>query len=137
MRNWQQCLVGFLLGLGLSFHAPKPVAGQDSVTAVAGDYSAGWLKRLIFGADYRDLWVTPIRTEVLDLSKFAGGLTPARTGGYGKRSLCISMVPIQNDTCFGPSTRICLADCRRGSWGLSSRTSSRIKPTRTTRLRRW
>lgn len=76
--------MGFLLGLGLSFHLPKPVAGQDSVTAVAGDYSAGWLKRLIFGSDYRDLWATPIRTEVLDLSKFAGGLTPVRTGGYGQ-----------------------------------------------------
>jgi hypothetical protein len=62
----------------------SPVVGQDSVTVVAGDYSAGWLKRIFFGGDYRDLWTTPIRVPYLDLQGFAGGLTPVRTGGFGQ-----------------------------------------------------
>jgi len=35
----------------------------------------------ITGHRYRDLWTTPIEVEVLDLSRFAGGLTPLRAGG--------------------------------------------------------
>ncbi len=73
-------LAGLLLGLVLA----TPLSGQESVTVVAGDYSAGWLKRLFFGSDYRDLWNTPIRVLYLDLHSYAGGLTPERTGGYGQ-----------------------------------------------------
>lgn len=62
----------------------SPLTGQDSVTVVAGDYSAGWLKRLFFGSDYRDLWSVPIRVPYLKLREYAGGLTPVRTGGYGQ-----------------------------------------------------
>lgn len=44
--------------------------------------SAGPVKRFFFGADYRDLWTTPVEIEVLDLSSEAGGLTPQfRVGG--------------------------------------------------------
>jgi hypothetical protein len=69
-----------LLGLVLS----TPLSGQERVTVVAGEYSAGWLKRLFFGGDYRDLWTTPIQVPYLDLESYAGGLTPERTGGYGQ-----------------------------------------------------
>ena len=62
----------------------SPLTGQDSVTVVAGDYSAGWLKRLLFGSDYRDLWSVPIRVPYLKLREYAGGLTPVRTGGFGQ-----------------------------------------------------
>jgi hypothetical protein len=64
--------------------AGSPVVGQDSVTVVAGDYSAGWLKRIFFGGDYRDLWTTPISVPYLDISGYAGGLTAVRTGGFGQ-----------------------------------------------------
>jgi hypothetical protein len=37
--------------------------------------------RFILGDTYRDLWTTPIRVPVLDLRRFAGGLTPTKTGG--------------------------------------------------------
>ncbi len=74
------CHAGLLLGLILA----TPLSGQDSVTVVAGDYSAGWLKRLFFGSDYRDLWTTPIQVPYLDLHSYAGGLTPVRTGGFGQ-----------------------------------------------------
>ena len=44
--------------------------------------SAGPVKRLLLGADYRELWTTPVEIEVLDLSREAGGLTPLfRVGG--------------------------------------------------------
>ncbi len=73
-------LAGLLLGLVLA----TPLPGQESVTVVAGDYSAGWLKRIFFGSDYRDLWTTPIRVPYLDLHSYGGGLTPERTGGFGQ-----------------------------------------------------
>jgi hypothetical protein len=62
--------------------APAALRAQaDSVTVVAGpDYGAGGMRKLLLGEDYRNLWTTPVRVEVLDLD-FAGGLTPVRTGG--------------------------------------------------------
>jgi hypothetical protein len=65
-----------------------PLAAQEVgdttrtvVTAAGEHYRAGALHRLILGRHYRDLWMTPMRVEVLDLSTFAGGLEPLRTGG--------------------------------------------------------
>jgi hypothetical protein len=73
-----------------------PLAAQDSARAAAGGpdsvvvtpdarYRAGGLHTLFFGKHYRDLWATPIRVEVLDLGRFAGGLRPIRRGG-GKQT---------------------------------------------------
>jgi hypothetical protein len=57
-------------------------AGNDSVTVAAGSrYQAGVLKRLFLGHTYRELWATPIQVPVLDLRRFAGGLTATKTGG--------------------------------------------------------
>ncbi len=81
---------GAALALGVAAAlAPAGAAGQavpaDAAvrqTVVAGaHYGAGWLHRLLLGAHYRDLWTTPLEVEVLDLSRFAGGLTPSRCGG--------------------------------------------------------
>jgi len=60
---------------------------SDSMaTAVPGPlYQAGWMKRLMLGSRYRDLWTTPVEVEVLDLEKTGGGLTPTSTGG-GKQT---------------------------------------------------
>lgn len=74
----------WLVLLALGAGTLEPASAQDSVTVTAGDYGAGWLKRWLFGKDYRDLWATPIRVAVLQLDRFAGGLTPVRTGGYGQ-----------------------------------------------------
>ncbi len=52
------------------------------MTVLAGpQYRAGWFHEIFFGRHYRDLWATPIQVEVLDLSRFAGGLTPIKRGG--------------------------------------------------------
>ena len=81
---------GARLALGLAAGlAPAGTAGQAvppspavRQTVVAGaHYRAGWFHRLMLGAHYRDLWATPLEVEVLDLSRFAGGLTPSRCGG--------------------------------------------------------
>ncbi len=44
-------------------------------------YDAGWLHRLLAGTHWRDVWTTEISAEVLDLDRFAGGLTPTKKGG--------------------------------------------------------
>lgn len=55
---------------------------SDSVVVVASDtYEAGGFHRWLFGDNWRDVWGTPIKVEILDLKRFAGGLTPTETGG--------------------------------------------------------
>ena len=55
---------------------------SDSITVIAEpDHQAGSLHRTFWGDHYRDLWVTPVKVKVLDLSTFAGGLTPIKKGG--------------------------------------------------------
>jgi len=67
---------------GAAQAAGAPAGGPARTTVVAGaHYRAGWFHRLLLGAHYRDLWATPIEVEVLDLSRFAGGLTPKNCGG--------------------------------------------------------
>jgi hypothetical protein len=52
------------------------------ITVIPGkQYKAGWLHKLFLGAHWRHLWTTPVRVEVLDLGRFAGGLTPVKRGG--------------------------------------------------------
>ena len=45
------------------------------------EYEAGWLHRFFFGSHWRDVWTTPLDVDVIDLDKFAGGLTPVKLGG--------------------------------------------------------
>ena len=45
------------------------------------EYEQSRLFEVFFGHHWRDLWVTPITVEVLDLEKFNGGLTPIKKGG--------------------------------------------------------
>ena len=52
------------------------------VTVVPGkQFDAGWFHNFWFGKHWRDMWTTPIAVPVLDLSTFAGGLTPIKVGG--------------------------------------------------------
>ncbi|MBC7744560.1 MAG: metallophosphoesterase [Flavobacterium sp.] len=70
----------------------KLISYKDSTrTVVAGsDYQAGKLKRWLFGEHYRDTWATPINIKYLDLSVFAGGLTPVKMGG-GKQTTSLQL----------------------------------------------
>ena len=65
-------------------HAPSDAAAQkeETRTVVASDrYGAGPVKRFFAGSNWRDLWATPFEVPVLNLSTFAGGLTPTKQGG--------------------------------------------------------
>ncbi|MBW3554016.1 MAG: outer membrane protein assembly factor [Gemmatimonadetes bacterium] len=62
--------------------APVPAQSPDTLQTTPGPhYAAGSLARTFLGSGYRDMWTHPIRVEVLDLGRFAGGLTPLRRGG--------------------------------------------------------
>jgi len=75
-------LAAVLTPAALPGQTPTPARPATRQTVVAGDhYQAGWLHRLLLGAHYRDLWATPLEVDVLDLSRFAGGLTPTGCGG--------------------------------------------------------
>jgi hypothetical protein len=56
-------------------------AQRDTVVLASKRYSASSLHRRLLGEGYRDLWATPIRVPILDVRRFAGGLTPTKTGG--------------------------------------------------------
>lgn len=57
------------------------VPGETVLITPQGRYDAGLVHRSLLGGNHRSLWETPIEVEVLDLSTFAGGLTPVRRGG--------------------------------------------------------
>jgi len=54
---------------------------RDTVIAAGARYRAGPIHRLLLGAHYRAAWTQPVRVPFLDLSTFAGGLTPLQAGG--------------------------------------------------------
>lgn len=67
--------------------APSSASADEPATreVVAGErYRKGAVHRFLLGAEYRDLWTTPVKLEVLDLSAFAGGLKPAAAVGHGQ-----------------------------------------------------
>ncbi|HEV7499492.1 MAG TPA: hypothetical protein VGQ33_05780, partial [Vicinamibacteria bacterium] len=65
--------------------SPAPAATGTVRVAANPRYRASGLHRLLLGANYRQLWTTPVQVEVLDLHAFAGGLTPLKKGG-GKQT---------------------------------------------------
>jgi hypothetical protein len=66
--------------------AARAGAVETEVKVAGRHYRAGRLHRFLFGGDYRDLWTKPVRVEVLDLARFAGGLAPVRRVGQGQSS---------------------------------------------------
>lgn len=59
--------------------------GPERKTVVAGArYKKSGFYRFLAGADYRDLWTTPVSLPVLDLRVFGGGLKPVRIVGHGQ-----------------------------------------------------
>lgn len=59
-----------------------PAPGTDSVTIIASrKYGASGVHRFLLGDNYRDHWAQPITVPVLNLARYAGGLTPLEEGG--------------------------------------------------------
>ena len=67
---------------------PPPVDTPTFVTVTPGaEYAAGGLRTFFFGENWRDLWTRPVTVPVLDLDRFAGGLTVDHAGGNQTRTL--------------------------------------------------
>ncbi len=70
----------------------KLINYKDSTKTLAAgrEYKASKFKRKIFGEHYRGEWATPVKVPYLDLSTFAGGLTPLQLGG-GKQTTSLRL----------------------------------------------
>ena len=45
---------------------------------IAGDYEVSGFTKFFAGEHWRDLWITPIKIQILDLNKFAGPIQADR-----------------------------------------------------------
>ena len=55
---------------------------SSSVRVVPGpEYEASGFYEVFMGSHWRDLWTTEIEADVLDMTKYGGGLTPLKKGG--------------------------------------------------------
>ncbi|HSW56142.1 MAG TPA: hypothetical protein VLH59_13740, partial [Ignavibacteriaceae bacterium] len=67
----------------LFFFALQPLINSQQpdtknyITIIPGEqYAASGFYEFWFGEHWREVWTTPIKVEVLNLDKFAGGLIP-------------------------------------------------------------
>ena len=87
------CILVFLLYFSNISHSQiaadsSDLSGRTERKIPGIEYEAGWLHEFLFGSHWRDVWTAPFDAEVLDLNKFAGGLTPLkRTGGKQTKTL--------------------------------------------------
>ena len=82
-RHW--IAAGLVAVVASAGAAAQDVPRSEQRTIAAGSrYRRGGLYRFLFGADYRDLWTTPVSLPVLDVERFAGGLQPVRIVGHGQ-----------------------------------------------------
>lgn len=71
-----------LLAAALTLCPIVAAAQAPATTATAGAaYEATGLKLKLLGDGWRDVWTTPVRVPLFDLSRFAGGVTPYERGG--------------------------------------------------------
>lgn len=55
-------------------------SGYKTITP-GKEYEAGAIHELFFGSHWREVWITPVKAGIVDLSKYGGGLTPTEKGG--------------------------------------------------------
>ena len=61
-------------------------------TVIAGqEYKRGSFHQFLWGKHYRKEWTTPVKVPVVDLSTYAGGLTPIEQGG-GRQTKTLRLV---------------------------------------------
>lgn len=58
-----------------------PISEQTKTIAANEKFKAGSLKKAFLGAQYREIWTTPVEAEVIDLETKLGGLVPIKKGG--------------------------------------------------------
>ncbi len=133
LTGWR---LGIMLatGAGVDAGSAAAQAASDTVLGVhdtlvtpSAQYAAGGFHRWLFGSHYRDLWTTPVRVPILDLSRFAGGLRPTERGAASRPSRCASRVATAASTRFARWTRIHRHCCPLSSSTPSCRRSSRTR----------
>ncbi|WP_207427691.1 metallophosphoesterase [Pedobacter sp. SYSU D00535] len=72
--------------------AEQRINYSDSVKVIAAgpQYKASEYKKRLYGEHYRETWATPVKVPYLDLTTFAGGLTPLKMGG-GKQTTSLQL----------------------------------------------
>jgi hypothetical protein len=88
----------------------RPPSRADSTIRASEHYAAGSLHRLMLGANYRDLWSTPIAVPFLDLTTFAGGVLPTKTGGGAQTRTLHFVTPREVEFVFRPVHKALLMD---------------------------
>jgi len=88
-------LLGLVLGAGVaegqSSEELPSWADSFAVVTPGADYAKSGIWTVFAGRHYRDLWTVPIRVPVLNLQRFAGGLTPLTAhAGHQTTSLRLS-----------------------------------------------
>lgn len=70
----------------------KQINYKDSVKVLAAgeEYRASSFQEKLYGEHYRETWATPVKANYLDLSTYAGGLTPLKMGG-GKQTTSLQL----------------------------------------------
>ncbi len=70
--------------------AQTPQGGDSVLAAPRMSYDANPLRAAMMGRGWRELWRVQVKTQVLDLDEYAGGLTVVRRGG-GKQTSSLRM----------------------------------------------
>jgi hypothetical protein len=75
--------VTLLCGSSAAGQAPASVAPPGDTTSIVPGpaYDVGWFYRIFWGDHWRSAWTEELRVPVLDLERYAGGLTPLSSGG--------------------------------------------------------
>ncbi len=71
----------FLLFILISTLSFAQLGDSTLIIAAGEEYKSGWFHNIFFGKHWRDAWITPVKTKILDLQDFANGLTPVKKGG--------------------------------------------------------
>jgi hypothetical protein len=88
----------------------RPPPRADTTLSASNQYGAGRLHQLMLGANYRDLWMAPITVPFLDLTTFAGGVLPTKTGG-GAQTKTLHFVSLNDqEFVFRPVYKALLMD---------------------------
>ncbi len=89
--TWTGIVLFSLTLCSLNLGASDSGGSKQTKKVAAGiRYKASSLHEFFLGGDYRDLWITPVEAEVLDLKTFAGGLRPVKRIG-GMQTLGLAM----------------------------------------------
>jgi hypothetical protein len=90
--------------------SPRPPPRADTTMAASDQYGAGSLHRTMLGANYRDLWSTPITVPFLNLTTFAGGVRPTKTGGGAQTKTLHLVTPNDREFVFRPVHKALMMD---------------------------